>query len=712
MHLDSLFQIAPIPPDAMSGTYNLYLVGLSYIMACLASFIALDITERIRAGSQEARGSLAWWLLFGAMAMGCGVWTMHFIGMQAFIMSMPMYYDALITFLSLVIAIVAAGFAFYLIKNENVKILPLALGGILMGLGICSMHYVGMAAMKNVSIHYLPGLFILSVIIAILASEAALCLMILGSKKYQYKQQLKIFSTLIMGLAICGMHYTGMAAAVFTPSDVGQIETSSQEPLVTPDILSFAIAAVTILIMSIALIASKYWVKVLQKTNKQLLEAEAILQQQSLDLKKMVEDLGIREERIRAILAAAGDGIIVTDEQGVIEICNRAAETIFNDSACSLLSQNVATYFGVTEDGEGRIQPLDIHSLTQKKGAIECLGIRKDQQTRPIELTISRSLLNNRISYIIVFRDIEQRKRGEADLARLNQQLLSTARLAGMAEVATSVLHNVGNVLNSINVSARILLERDNQQAIQGLIKASELVDENRSSLDLFFREHSVGQRFPEYLKQLAEYWNQECALMHKELESLNDKVHHIKSVVAMQQSLSGPSNVIEKISLDQLLEEAISINSETLERSRIEIVRDYEQFPVIEIDRVKVVQVLVNLLKNAAEALNEASGEKKILTLRIKASSPDYVQVEVTDNGKGIKPEDLTRIFSYGFTTKVYGHGFGLHSSSLTVQGMGGTLKAYSDGPNQGATFILLLPTHADAQQQEHKNFQIAGQI
>ena len=214
MDIGNLFQLGPIPANAMTGTYEISLVILSYFLACMASYVALDITERLRS-DESGEGSI-FWLLAGSFAMGMGIWTMHFIGMLAFIMPMPMYYDPYLTTLSLLLAVIASAFAFWLIKNRNVKLIPLIFGGVLLGLGIVSMHYTGMSAMLDVKIHYLPSLFFLSIVIAIVTSEVALWLMIKSNTNTQYKMLFKIGSSLIMGLAICGMHYTGMAAAIFT----------------------------------------------------------------------------------------------------------------------------------------------------------------------------------------------------------------------------------------------------------------------------------------------------------------------------------------------------------------------------------------------------------------------------------------------------------------------------------------------------------------
>lgn len=695
--LNNYFQLSPIPTSTMTGSYNWYLVALSYLIAALASYVALDITERIRTSGETFISKFAW-LSGGAFAMGMGIWTMHFIGMLAFVMPMPMDYDPILTALSLVLAVIASAFSFFLIKNEKVKPIPLMLGGVLLGLGIVSMHYTGMSAMMNVQIRYIPSLFLLSIVIAIFASEVALWLMIKSSQTdNKYHNPLKLVSALIMGLAICGMHYTGMAAAVFGESTPSQTKNISQSSI-SPNALSLYIAGTTIVIISIALAASRLWMNALQTRNKKLIETEKILEQKSSELQSlnqhlilMAEQSIAREQRIRAILKAAADGIIVIDDQGIIEICNRAAGEIFGTPEDEMISQNITSF--VKQKENGVIINLPLSSLVRKKDMLlEFFGI-SNKKIIPIEVNISESLINNKNLYIIAFRDITERKKNEEKLNALNHQLISTARLAGMAEVATCVLHNVGNVLNSINVSAQILLERDTSTKAAALTQFVDLLQSHKKKLDVFIKTNPIGQILPEYIKEFADYWKYENNFIHKEIESLNTKVQHIKSIVAMQQTLSKSASMIEKVQINDLLDDALSINSESIEKNGITIERDYAKIPPFDADKVKILQALVNILKNGFEALIESHNGEKKLTIRTKIEDPGYVNIEISDNGIGIKAENLTSIFSYGFSTKEKGHGFGLHSSALTIQEAGGTLKAYSEGIDQGATFVLRMP-------------------
>lgn len=670
MDLSNFFQLSPIPTTAMSGTYNYSLVALSYFLACLASFVALDIAERIRTTAKSQMEKLTW-LVGGAFTMGMGIWTMHFVGMLAFSMSMPMTYDLPLTTVSLVIAIIASAFAFFLIKNDQVTRTPLIAGGILLGLGIASMHYVGMLAMRGMTIHYLPNYFILSIIIAIVASEAALCLMIYGSrKKTQHHGLIKIGSALVMGFAICGMHYTGMAAAIFTHSKTEVPHTQSVESLLDPNMLSLAIAGMTLVIMAIALIVSRLWMQVLAQRAEQAKAEEA---------------------KIRAILTAAGDSILVLNQSGTILMCNRAVLEALHYTEDSMLGHSVTEFLGQISE-QKTINKLSLSELIEKCNTVtELVGITKALKPIPIELSISRSHSETDDFYILVFRDISERKRIQENLNELNQRLMVTARQAGMAEVATCILHNIGNVLNSVNISTQLLIERSDHFEVESLTKLAELLKTNEQQLSTFLEHNPIGKMLPNYMQQLSAYWKEEKHFISSELTGLNAKIQHIKNIVVMQQSLSKNNQMDERLDINSLLEDAILINS--IEKHGINIHRDYSKIPECEFDKVKILQILINLIKNSLESLLESKVKEKTLLLRTKMLDSGSVQIEVTDNGLGISQENISKIFSYGFTTKAKGHGFGLHPSALAAQECGGSLTAHSSGPGEGATFVLLLP-------------------
>ena len=292
-----------------------------------------------------------------------------------------------------------------------------------------------------------------------------------------------------------------------------------------------------------------------------------------------------------------------------------------------------------------------------------------------------------------VLLDITEQKQAEQELERLHKRLLETSRQAGMAEVATGVLHNVGNVLNSVNVSATLVCDRVRQSRLPGLTKTAGLLREQADDLGSFLTTDARGKMLPTYVSTLAEHLTEEHTEMLKELESLTKNIEHIKDIVAMQQSYAKVSGMVEFLPMAELVEDALQFNAAAFARHGVQVVRDFKEVPPVAVDKHKVLQVLVNLMHNAKYAMDEAGQPEKRLVLSIGMNGNDRVKIAVKDNGVGIKPENLTRIFSHGFTTKKNGHGFGLHSGALAAKEMGGSLTAHSDGPGRGATFTLELP-------------------
>jgi C4-dicarboxylate-specific signal transduction histidine kinase len=301
-------------------------------------------------------------------------------------------------------------------------------------------------------------------------------------------------------------------------------------------------------------------------------------------------------------------------------------------------------------------------------------------QARDTALQTARDNLEKRV---------EERTR---ELEIIHKQLVEASRRGGMAEIATNVLHNVGNVLNSVNVSAGLIVESVKKSRASSLAKVAILLQEHTDDLGAFITNDSKGKHLPAYLAQLADHLVADQEAIVGELDSLRRNVEHIKEIVATQQSYATFGGVKEMIDVVNLVEDSLRINEGAMRRHRVEVIREFEKVPPMNVEKHKILQILVNLLRNAKYACQESDREDKRLTVRV-ADGDGRVKISVSDNGVGIPPENLTRIFSHGFTTWKNGHGFGLHSGALAAKEMGGSLSVRSDGPGQGATFILELP-------------------
>jgi PAS domain S-box-containing protein len=288
--------------------------------------------------------------------------------------------------------------------------------------------------------------------------------------------------------------------------------------------------------------------------------------------------------------------------------------------------------------------------------------------------------------------DITERKLAEARLADTHRQLLDTSRRAGMAEIATGVLHNVGNVLNSVNVSATLVTNHIRETKAANVGKLAGLFEQHKADLGEFLLHDPRGQLIPGYLGTLAESLAAEQQTTLAELDHLRKNIEHIKEIVSMQQSYARISGVTETVSLPGLIEEALRMNAGSLARHEVELVRDYQVRPVVATDKHKVIQILINLVRNAKHACDDSGRPGKCIVVRTTADETT-VRIAVSDNGIGIPPENLTRIFAHGFTTRKHGHGFGLHSGALAAKELGGAIVVQSEGLGCGATFTLEIP-------------------
>jgi C4-dicarboxylate-specific signal transduction histidine kinase len=259
--------------------------------------------------------------------------------------------------------------------------------------------------------------------------------------------------------------------------------------------------------------------------------------------------------------------------------------------------------------------------------------------------------------------------------------------------VATTVLHNVGNILNSVNVSASLLTTQLQESTLTRLGQAAEMLRSRGADLADFLAQDPKGKVLPQFLVLAIQRLTDRDKAMAAEVVALRKHVEHINEIVAMQQSYASVSGVLERLPVEDLVEEALRICEPSRIRRDVALVRDFQPLPTATINRHRVLQILVNLLQNANWALAESPRPDKQLQVRLGSDGNGQIRIVVADNGIGIPAENLTRIFRHGFTTRRNGHGFGLHGSAIAAAEMGGSLHAFSEGPGHGATFILELP-------------------
>ncbi|MCA9254446.1 MAG: hypothetical protein KDA33_02365 [Phycisphaerales bacterium] len=321
---------------------------------------------------------------------------------------------------------------------------------------------------------------------------------------------------------------------------------------------------------------------------------------------------------------------------------------------------------------------------------------RVNERTRQLKLE-KEEVERQKETALTMMRDLEQSKeraeRARSELAATQERLMVASREAGMAEIATGVLHNVGNVLNSVNVSATLVSDKARNSKVSSLAKTVELIREHEHDLGRFITDDEKGRKLPGYLGKLADHLADEQNAMVEELQSLTRNIEHIKDIVTTQQSHAGAAGLVQSTRLSEVLDDAVTMSATSFERHGVTLARDYVELPEIPIDKQKLLQILINLIRNAKHALIDNENVEKRIELRISRPDPSLARIDVIDTGVGIAPENLDRIFSHGFTTRPDGHGFGLHSAALAAREMGASLSVTSEGRGRGATFTIEIP-------------------
>ncbi len=278
-------------------------------------------------------------------------------------------------------------------------------------------------------------------------------------------------------------------------------------------------------------------------------------------------------------------------------------------------------------------------------------------------------------------------------LAQSRAQVVRAARAAGMSEIATGVLHNVGNVLNSVNVSANLLQQQARRSGAGDLKRVVETIRTSSGDLAQFVSSDPRGKHLDPLLEQLAEQLVRENGELERELVSLTHGIDHIKELIHSQQSVAGRAGVLEEVAVRDVIESALALTAPASGGQEPEIVREIQEMPPCPLDRHRLTEILVNVIQNARQALCEPGLATRRLVLRASRPAEHELCIEIEDSGPGIESQNLSRIFTHGFTTKKSGHGFGLHASANAATEMGGRLSAQSEGPGRGAKFVLSVP-------------------
>jgi two-component system, NtrC family, sensor kinase len=279
------------------------------------------------------------------------------------------------------------------------------------------------------------------------------------------------------------------------------------------------------------------------------------------------------------------------------------------------------------------------------------------------------------------------------ELKEAHKKLVDVARQSGMAEIATNVLHNVGNVLNSIHTSVTLAKNQLTQLRLEQVTRVASMFQERKADLSVFLTTDERGRKLTPYLLQLGENLVEERQRINTLLEEVDQYTAHIGTIVKLQQDYARAPSLNELVRVEDLVQDALRMQDAALSQDKVKVELQLASLPPLLLDKHKALMVLVNLISNARHAMAGTPESERRLTIQVEPPVDGRIRLEVRDNGVGIAPEMLTRIFQRGFTTRSEGHGFGLHSSALAAQHLSGTLSAHSEGPGKGATFTLELP-------------------
>ncbi|CAM2067595.1 Histidine kinase [Sulfidibacter corallicola] len=519
----------------------------------------------------------------------------------------------------------------------------------------------------------------------------------LAQAKSQYQQDLKFNLTVLVLVSLMALV-------------VGFLATRRQAATITQPLAAVTAAADTIAAGNynvevelstgdeIEVLAHSFN-KMAQDLEKSYAELADLNKNLEAKVEQRTKELAESESKFRTLFEESADAILLGDENELFD-CNPAMLRLMGcQTKDELLTMGPDDISPERQpDGERSNEKLrDIyrHVLNEGSQLFEWVSRRVDNSEFYTEIVVTGFMLNGRPVLHKVFRDITERKETEDALRKAQQRLLETAHSSGMAEIATGVLHNIGNILNSVNISTEEIALTLKNSKIKGFLKANEMMRGHADDLTEYLVHHDKGKLIPGYYLSLGEAIADEQHTLQEEINALTNKVNMMRDVISTQQNYAKASLYTEDVRVIDLIEDSLKLQLASLQKQGVKIQRSFDSDPKGSVAKVKLVHVLTNLIKNAKEAMqgNDAQNKVQHLSIKMEKIEDNMVQVFVQDNGVGIAHENLEKIFNHGFTTKANGHGFGLHTCANFMTEMGGDLSVQSDGPGKGATFVVTFP-------------------
>lgn len=648
----------PIP-----ATYDYRLVTLSVMIAVLASYTALEMAGRITASHGTPRAA---WLAGGAVAMGGGIWAMHYTGMLAYRLPIRVYYHVPTVILSLVAAVAASLIALLVVSRPRLTVFHVGAGSLLIGSGIATMHYTGMAAMRLEAMHhYHLGLWLLSIVVAMVIALAAVGLIFYFREENRSKK-LQMVIAIVMGLAIPIMHYTGMAAVSFTPMAMA-VDLSQAVDIST--LASSGIVLVTLVVIGFALLTSLVDRRLTAQANQ----------------------LALSEQRYQLLFESNPHPTFVFDTQTLLPWkINQAAVSTFGFSREEWQSKNITTLHDSHQlNGLLGEQPLGMVNETQYRN--------KDGSVIDVEVRMRRIIWEGRPATLLLANDITERKKAGRERDLMEIQLRQAQKLESIGQLAAGIAHEINTPTQYIGDNVHFLEEAFSD--LRNLLVEYELL--------LAAAKHGavpreMAEAVSAAIKETqAEYLLQEIP---KSIQQAREGVTRVATLVQAMKEFSHPGSAEKKLAdLNKAIESTI-----TVARSEWKYVAEMEtdfdsSLPLVNCLPSEVNQVVLNLIVNAAHAISDVTaktgGAKG--TIRVQTRNcPGCAEIRISDTGGGIPKNVRSRIFEPFFTTKEVGKGTGQGlaiARNVIVDKHQGTIR-FETEEGTGTTFIIRLPYESNA--------------
>ena len=648
-HLRFLDQTADLGL-AFPGSYDPALVTLSVLIASLAAYAALGIAPRISAAEGAAAGRS--WLVAGAVAMGIGVWAMHFIGMLAFRLPVPVAYDVSITLLSMFPAIVASGVVLFVISHGRIRNRQLVLAGILMGLGIGTMHYTGMAAMRMAAkVFYEPALFALSIIVAAVLATSALYINFLASRRNGRSPDhpTRLGGALVMGFAVAGMHYTAMAAAYFFPMSGSFPLGPVLDPMLLASLVALASALILALTIFVAVVDSR--------------------------LKAAAHSARTSRRRMIAAIEGISEGFCLYDADDKLVLSNsKYRELLHSGNGEVSLGESFEEIIrrvagrGLIPEAKERVDDWVEARLKQHRDPSGPLLQRRDDG-RWIQVSERKTEDG---STVAIYNDITDLKKAELELSEALEnlksaqaQVVQSAKMSALGKLTAGIVHEINTPVGVVNSSA------DNfERCINKIVDAVE----NSRTLE----EVRSNKTFQKSIQIVRE----NSRIVAAASSRIGQVVGNLKNFAGQDAGTYQTANVHEGI-------ENVLALVHFEKKEGVRVAKKFGDLPEVHCNPGELSQVFMTLLTNAFEAV----GEEGLVTVETWKDGTQ-VHIKISDTGKGMPEDKVRTLFDLSFQTKGsrVGVGLGLSNAYNVVKRHNGAIAVASE-LGSGTEFLITLP-------------------